>query len=642
MSSMLGLSYTPKYHSRASEFFRNLFVALGICRRLRLPPGVQPHNPGLGQRCDRGSRSGELFGNFQVVLGRHRRVHFAYAPLPSEEGYGEIAAGAKPGRGLLYSLLVHEIIVFTILSLPIMLRPERTFREVDRWQPADTELTYLLPTLGGGHKGGGPHGGKAGKKTEKRVNPLPGPTGTPGPLYPGPQPIVSNPSNPTTRVQTILQPDIPNAPTLKFPIPLPNMVLVARAMPTPPPLAPTAAVEKVMLPAAPPEAPKLQNPVPTADMPFSIPVPPPPPEKVVPKMPSPPPVPEKAGPSVSAQAKLPEPPKLTADLGGGGVDNRNLLVLSPIPMPPESKPQPPNGELRGQFAIGPDAGLAASSESGSGSPNGKAGSSSSGIGAGGTSADDSAAEGSGAGNGISGSGSGAGNSGSGAGGAGSGGGSGVGSGSGYGGGNGGGTGSGAGLGPGSGPFPGISIVGGSGSSGMTNGSRTTFRTHPSYELTAVSTASSGGGLRDFGVFRNETVYTVYINMARADDPAPSWTLQYASLRKRVADNREVQVRIASTPPIGQTPMSPPFPTYKENPQFPPEVVSKNSGRMIVVYAVINAAGKLENIRIVQSPSTLLNQPLLEALEKWIFRPAEIGEKPVAVKALLGIPLALIH
>jgi len=84
----------------------------------------------------------------------------------------------------------------------------------------------------------------------------------------------------------------------------------------------------------------------------------------------------------------------------------------------------------------------------------------------------------------------------------------------------------------------------------------------------------------------------------------------------------------------------PFPIEKEQPQFPEEVVARNLGRLIIVYAEITSEGKVENTRIIQSPNPLLNQPLLEALAKWIFRPAESNGQAVAVKALMGIPLSL--
>jgi hypothetical protein len=62
--------------------------------------------------------------------------------------------------------------------------------------------------------------------------------------------------------------------------------------------------------------------------------------------------------------------------------------------------------------------------------------------------------------------------------------------------------------------------------------------------------------------------------------------------------------------------------------------------MIIVYAIINAQGKMEKISIKDSPDGRLLQPLLEALAKWVFRPARLDGAPVAVKVLMGIPLWL--
>jgi hypothetical protein len=62
--------------------------------------------------------------------------------------------------------------------------------------------------------------------------------------------------------------------------------------------------------------------------------------------------------------------------------------------------------------------------------------------------------------------------------------------------------------------------------------------HPgSYNMTITSTASTGAGLHDFGVFQNQKVYTVYLDMRSNDeDSAPSWTLQYAALQPSATDH----------------------------------------------------------------------------------------------------------
>src|SRR5262249_56837028 len=93
-----------------------------------------------------------------------------------------------------------------------------------------------------------------------------------------------------------------------------------------------------------------------------------------------------------------------------------------------------------------------------------------------------------------------------------------------------------------GPFSGITVQGGrlegTGAVSAAPPSRNTLTisTPPpappqlltAYGMTVVSNAGSGGGLPDLGVFANEQVYTVYLDMKnKSGGVAPSWTLPYA-------------------------------------------------------------------------------------------------------------------
>jgi hypothetical protein len=635
----------------------------------------------------------DFLANLGVVLGVGKRPLLPAGVVlwPSHGKYGDVTRGRLPSRGLLYSFLAHEIAVFAILLIPPKFRPERRFIEIERWLPANTKLALTLPAIGGGHEGGGRPGGKPGGGSPQKGGASPAPAPRAGGLvYSGPQPIVSNPPHPTNRIQTILQPDLVKPPELKVPLPLPNMVMLARGprTPTPPPLVPKLN-PTALAPVRPPEAPKLLAEMRAPRLPYALPVPatPPPPEP--PKLALPPPTPEPPKepavsyqttvPKIAAEAEqappaAPEAPDLAMPAGAGGTEERSILVLSPTPGPPENAGNLPAGEAHGQFAMGPEPNLTArsgvgpgtgtgtetggatsgtgtgtgtgGSGSGMGSGTGEGGGGGGGTGGGtGSGTGSGVGPGSGTGSGGSGTGSGYGINGTGGGGTGTGTGTGAGSGPGrgYGTGTGSGTGTGAGSGPGTGPFPGISIVGGSGTSGISSSSRSggsRTRTppgpHGTYGMTIVATASSGGGLRDYGIFRNESVFTVYIDMTHSADPAPSWTLQYALLR-RASDPSTITLG-------GSVQMSDqvvaPYPISKEEPQFPEEVVAKNLSRLVVVYAEISNEGKVEHTRVIQSPNPLLNEPVLEALAKWTFRPAEMNGAPVAVKALIGVPLSL--
>jgi len=189
-----------------------------------------------------------------------------------------------------------------------------------------------------------------------------------------------------------------------------------------------------------------------------------------------------------------------------------------------------------------------------------------------------------------------------------------------------GTGTGAGSGAGSGSFPGITIQGGENANA--NGSDApAFTVEPQapYHMTVVSTASSGGGLEDFGVFDNERVYTVYIPMKRTPDAEdPTWTLQYA-----LVDSAGVG---------GDPQIAAPSAVMREWPQLPPELEKKYATRQIVISAVVDKEGKVSHLAVKQTPDARVSDPIVQALSKWVFRPAQLNNQPVAVKVLIGIPL----
>jgi hypothetical protein len=147
----------------------------------------------------------------------------------------------------------------------------------------------------------------------------------------------------------------------------------------------------------------------------------------------------------------------------------------------------------------------------------------------------------------------------------------------------------------------------------------------SYGITIVANGASGGGFRDFGVFRDEASYTVYVDMTDAGANGSSWTLQYA-------------LDSANRSPYSHGVLVPPFATSKSLPRISPQAAARDRGATIVVFGVINPQGRFEEMRIMQSPDPSLNPLLLDALGKWIFRPAEIDGARVRVKVLLGVPV----
>jgi hypothetical protein len=62
----------------------------------------------------------------------------------------------------------------------------------------------------------------------------------------------------------------------------------------------------------------------------------------------------------------------------------------------------------------------------------------------------------------------------------------------------------------------------------------------------------------------------------------------------------------------------------------------------VASAILQPDGKLEQVAIRQNPERQLAEPLVEALQHWLFESGKIDGKPVVLKILLGIRLADSH
>jgi hypothetical protein len=547
------------------------------------------------------------------------------ASAPPPLTFPEVSHGL-PVRGLFLSAIAFTL---TRTHLPA----SRVFNGTIKL--SDAKGVIYLPVLGGGGEGSGHKGGSPGVSS-KESSPAPS-RSSKGIAFPGPQPILSNPPNPTNQRQTIIQPAKEKPKVLQEFVPLPNMVKVAKPhLPLPSDLVNGK-----------PELPEFHP---------AVQAPEEPPRIALPATPPPAPIrPAAEAPKRAAGERESTPPKLkpTQTLGA---DEQALVSLSPTPTLPQQAPRIPEGEARGQFAVSPTASLTPSPAPGSkiesAAPSPAIG-------------ETGAAVGNAAGQVALGTGAGIGSATTGGGG-----GVGTGTGAETGSGKGGtatgvarGSGAGAGLGTGPGPtsasgagagnatgqggLPGLTIQGRSyGGAGITVNSggaggsggisvdvqRAPIKLPPqtAYGMTISSTAESGGGLPDLGIFANEKVYTVFLDMRETDrDRTPSWTLQYARLRS-AAEKADPSSAVEG--------ISPPFPLTKELPQLNSELIRKYLRNVIVVYALMDKEGKLHNLAVKQTPDTRFTPSILEALSHWTFQPAQLNGQPVALKILIGIPL----
>jgi hypothetical protein len=559
--------------------------------------------------------------------GRVTRVSDNTSRAPRMFG-SDLVASSLPSRGLLYSLLVHGLLVAAFVYVPWSSWLPSQARLVTAQSMIRTHEVLLMPALeprGSGGSAASSTSSADSKSKEDAASSSEAKTRQ-GVVYKGPQVIVSDPSHPDNFVQTIRQPSLV-APRLPAPLPLPAMISIASVQPE---LAPQPA------PDAPPETKPIKV---AASEPLM-------PRVEAPKLSLPPATSSEALVHAVVADAAPTPmPKLAHQEAPAKIEKkeRNILVVNAFSVPAMKPPPLPPGELYGTFTISPagatSIGLAgggveakgapgignasaavttASTAGAATTPNAGVGTKPSGGSGEGKAVRASAAPGTGTGHGSNGSGNETG----------------AGSGAGL---HTSGNGTAPGTGFGSSPFPAIIIQGGSAGGGQGVARALAGAAKPggakpqtSYAMTIVASGASGGGFKDYGVFRDEASYTVYLDMADSGARSSDWTLQYA------LDSHSAAPSSMASRGHGQ--IVPPYATLKSLPSFSPEVAKRGHGGTIVVFGVINRQGKFEDLRIMHTPDIGFNQLMLDALKKWTFRPAEMDGAQVSVKILLGVPV----
>ncbi len=132
--------------------------------------------------------------------------------------------GFLPGRGLLYSIIGHEVAMFGLFLLITYVLPSFHGQTlIVGSQSAQSHLIYL-PEVGGGTEGQKSPGGGRSKPQQSSAAPA---RASKGLAYPGAQAILSDPPNPTNAFQTLLRPMMVHPEPLKKLVPLPNIVQMA-------------------------------------------------------------------------------------------------------------------------------------------------------------------------------------------------------------------------------------------------------------------------------------------------------------------------------------------------------------------------------------------------------------------------------
>lgn len=156
-----------------------------------------------------------------------------------------------------------------------------------------------------------------------------------------------------------------------------------------------------------------------------------------------------------------------------------------------------------------------------------------------------------------------------------------------------------------------------------------------YNVTIVEGRSGAAGLGVYGVLSGARNYTVFITM-----PGGRWIMQFSEMPAAAppapavvqARYSQSQVNVGISDVMVQ-----PRPIRKVDPGRPEDGELAKLRGLTVLYGIVRRDGSVDKIRVVRSLNPALDQRAVEALKKWKFKPAMLGNEIVEVQALFGIP-----
>jgi len=124
-------------------------------------------------------------------------------------------------------------------------------------------------------------------------------------------------------------------------------------------------------------------------------------------------------------------------------------------------------------------------------------------------------------------------------------------------------------------------------------------------------------------FDGKEVYSMAIQMPNITSYSGSWLMWYAAQTSGM-----------------HIPVAPPVPIRKVDPKYIATAVAERVEGTVRLLCVVNQAGRVEQVELVKGLDPRLDQSAMEALAKWIFRPASRRRLPVDVDVMVEIPFRL--
>ena len=126
------------------------------------------------------------------------------------------------------------------------------------------------------------------------------------------------------------------------------------------------------------------------------------------------------------------------------------------------------------------------------------------------------------------------------------------------------------------------------------------------------------------IFGSRRYYSLVMNMPNLSSATGSWIIRFAELKQ--SDDK--------------SPLTAPVAMTKVDPAYPPDVLRDRIEGTVTLYAIIRADGTVNNIRVLDSLDSRLDENAIHALAAWHFRPGTKNGEPVPVEAVVQIPFRM--
>jgi TonB family protein len=128
------------------------------------------------------------------------------------------------------------------------------------------------------------------------------------------------------------------------------------------------------------------------------------------------------------------------------------------------------------------------------------------------------------------------------------------------------------------------------------------------------------------VLSGKEIFTMHIDMPNLTSFSGSWIVKFAQLED-------------GNPPYHHDTgvLSGPAPEVKVDPKYPQTLIKERVDGEVVLYAIIRKDGTVDSIQIIRSLDPQLDKNSMDALARWVFRPATREGKPVDCEAVIHIP-----